>query len=347
MIVKFNIFINEGVRESVRDQMIPKSEDHIRKLVKDFTPDQELVIACQRGILWLAKEAIDKGANYNNWTFIGDACRYNQLEIVEYLVEEMGVDIHVRNEQPLKNTVINGNIDIAEYLIDRGADVNVDNGSLFYVAWDCLQLDMCKLLVKKGLNLQSFIKSKPFPNQLKYFVSHHFPNIDVSEFKIKRMEFMEEVFDQRPNDTEDVVEAITWDFNKPQDKQRYEKHLGVVMNAKVGDIISNEDIYQYIEYLTIQADKYEYSFVDGDLAERIEEYSEYVLKELILDALDLDEWDVDKDTANEYRLKYLKGKEYPPIVVDADYSIIDGIHRANGLKKAGLTKILAFVGIEK
>jgi hypothetical protein len=143
-----------------------------------------------------------------------------------------------------------------------------------------------------------------------------------------------------------VSEAITWDFNKPNDEQRYKKHIDEVMNAKVGDVLDNDDIYQYVEYLTIQAGKYEYSFVDGDLAERIEEYSKYVLKELLLDALYLNEWDLDKVDVEEYRLKYLKGKEYPPIVVDADYSIIDGIHRANGLKRAGLTKILAFVGLK-
>ena len=93
-------------------------------------------------------------------------------------------------------------------------------------------------------------------------------------------------------------------------------------------------------------EKYEYSFVDGDLAERIEEYSKYVLKKLLLDALDLTEWELDKDVANEYRLQYLKGKEYPPIIVDSEYSIIDGTHRANGLKRVGLTKILAFVGLK-
>lgn len=322
--------------ESVKDQMTPKSEEHLRNMVKDFTPDQELTIACQRGILWLAKEAIEKGANYNTWTFISDACRYNQLEIVKYLVDEMDVNPSIKNETPLKNSVINGNTDIAEYLIDKGADVNYEKG-LFYVAWDCMHADMCRLLVKRGFDLQSFISSKPLPIELKYFIEHHFPEIDVKDFKVRRKEIDHEIF---------MREAITWDFNKPTDEQRYKKHLDKIMNAKVGDIVDNDDIYQYVEYLTIQAGKYEYSFVDGDLAERIEEYSQYVLKELLLDAIDLDEWDVDRDTANEYRLQYLKGKEYPPIVVDAQYSIIDGIHRANGLKRAGLTKILSFVGIE-
>lgn len=332
--------------EGVKDQMTPRPQDHIRKLVKDFTPDQELTIACQRGIVWLAKEAIEKGANYNTWTFIYDACRYGQLDVVKYFVEEMGVDIHIMNEKPLKSAVIQGYTSIAKYLIDKGADVNVENGSLFYSAWHNMQMDMVRLLVKEGLDLQSFIKSRRFPNQLKYFIEHHFPDIDVSEFKIKREEFMAGGHFDQPPTLDELDEAISWDFNKPQDEQRYKKHLDAVMNAKVGDILSNEDIYQYVEYLTVRADKYTYSFVDGDLAERIEEYSNYVLKELLLDAIDLTEWEVDKDIANEYRLQYLKGKEYPPIIVSADYSIIDGIHRANGLKRAGLTKILAFVGIE-
>ena len=43
---------------------------------------------------------------------------------------------------------------------------------------------------------------------------------------------------------------------------------------------------------------------------------------------------------------YSNTKEYPPIVVSKNYSIIDGTHRANALKFCGLKKILAFVGYD-
>ena len=76
-----------------------------------------------------------------------------------------------------------------------------------------------------------------------------------------------------------------------------------------------------------------------------EEYEKYKLKEILIDKLNLNEWDLDDDYVEEYKNKYLENKDYPPIVVDSDYVIIDGLHRANALKKSGLEKIMAFVGI--
>lgn len=328
--------LDDMLDESIRSKMTPKSEEEILKSVDKLKPNEKLLLGCQQGILWLVKDAIKQGANYNHYLPISQASKEGHIDIVEYLLNK-GVDISIKDNAPIKHAIYENEIEIINYLLDNGVDINLEEGKLFYIAWDCLKLDICKLLVERGIDIQKLLKRKKHPIELRNFLQYHFPDINVDDMRTYTSRAYKKAFN----------EAITWDFNKLHSEQRYKEDLDAVMNAKVGDVLNHSVIYQYVEYLTDQAGKYEYSFVDGDLAERLEEYNKYVLKELLLDTLDLDEWELDKDIAEEYRLKYLKGKEYPPIVVDAEYCIIDGIHRANGLKKAGLTKILAFVGTNK
>lgn len=84
---------------------------------------------------------------------------------------------------------------------------------------------------------------------------------------------------------------------------------------------------------------------DGDLVDRINKFDNYELKAIPLNILDLDEWEVDEDFVEDLSSEIRKG--YHPIVFDPyEASIIDGIHRANALYKAGATQINAYVGKE-
>jgi hypothetical protein len=139
------------------------------------------------------------------------------------------------------------------------------------------------------------------------------------------------------------------------DKSRYVGILDKINNAKVGDILPEDIIYQYVEYLVVSGSltqEYGSSFVDGDLGERIEKYIKYKLMELPIDEIDLDEFELDEEVAEEYAEKFEKTKYYPPLVVGAKspkfgtYRIIDGNHRGNGLKRAGEKTVLAFVGMK-
>lgn len=152
--------------------------------------------------------------------------------------------------------------------------------------------------------------------------------------------------------TENVTkESIDYKYKTPYDIQRFKKHLDAVNNAKVGDILDNETIWLYVEYLVMYGEKQDYDncFVDGDLGDRLDEYEKYKLKEISIDELNLEEWDLHDFYVDIYKEKFLGNKEYPPIVVGkkeyGTYSIIDGLHRANALKESGVEKILAFVGI--
>jgi len=141
-----------------------------------------------------------------------------------------------------------------------------------------------------------------------------------------------------------IAEHIKFEFKNDYQKNRYEPILSAVVSAKIGDVLPNEIIYLYVEYLTDISGKYDDSFIDGDLGDRLDWFTKYELKKIPLYKLSLDNWDTDEENIDVYKDKYLNTKEYPPIVVESDLTIRDGVHRANALSVAGEEYILAFVG---
>lgn len=114
-------------------------------------------------------------------------------------------------------------------------------------------------------------------------------------------------------------------------------------NISVGDIFDEADIYSYSQRIH---HTYE-DFIDGDLGDRIEQYEQYRVEIVDIDDIDLNEFSVDEDMVDEYKEKIQKSETYPPIVLNRDFSIIDGTHRANALNDLGIKTIVAFVGIKK
>jgi len=128
---------------------------------------------------------------------------------------------------------------------------------------------------------------------------------------------------------------------------RYEKVLKDVEQCKINDTLPESIIYQYVEYLNDKSClwTHEECFIDGDLGDRIEKYNTYVLKEVPIDLIDLEEFTLQDDISEEYAKEYEKTGKYPPIVLTDDYQIIDGNHRVNALYSLGIDEILAFVGV--
>lgn len=63
-----------------------------------------------------------------------DICRDGNLEKVKYLVE-IGVDIHINDDAPLRWASYNGHLDTVQYLIKNGANIYAhDNACLRYAA---------------------------------------------------------------------------------------------------------------------------------------------------------------------------------------------------------------------
>lgn len=113
-------------------------------------------------------------------------------------------------------------------------------------------------------------------------------------------------------------------------------------NANIGDTLYEEDVYQYVQSIH---DDYESSFVDGDLGNRIEEFEQYELQIVTIDKIDIDEFSLDTSKMREYIEEYKKSNDYPPIVLNNEYGIIDGTHRVNALERLGLKEVKAWVGI--
>lgn len=122
----------------------------------------------------------------------------------------------------------------------------------------------------------------------------------------------------------------------------------IVMTSSIGDIISESDVYQYVQKIHNNYD----DFIEGNLGERIERFSKYKVALIDIDNIVTDEYYLDDDMMNDYIEEYKNNKIYPPIVLGYydnrwGYDIIDGNHRANALKSIGIKKIKCLVGLNE
>lgn len=124
--------------------------------------------------------------------------------------------------------------------------------------------------------------------------------------------------------------------------ERINSIMNKINSCQIGDILSEEIIYQYIEILHYNHD----DFLDGDLASRIERYNNYKLALIDIEDLNIDEYYLDDGLIDEYIDKYNETKRYPPVVITHNNKLIDGNHRANALNDLGFSKIKAFKGIK-
>lgn len=88
-------------------------------------------------------------------------------------------------------------------------------------------------------------------------------------------------------------------------------------------------------------------FVDGDLAERIEEFPFYnLISDFDIKEIDLNEWNVDNELVSDYTslISRYGIENMPPILISDNNSIIDGIHRLNSLKELGYSNVPVFQG---
>ena len=124
---------------------------------------------------------------------------------------------------------------------------------------------------------------------------------------------------------------------------RRQRVFDKIENSKVGDILPESDIYNYVEYLHgLDNEDFEY----GDIVERIEEFSSYQLQEVNISDINIGEFGVDWDIVDNYAELIKQSNKYPYVILSDTYRIIDGAHRLNALSELGYKKVLAFVGIK-
>jgi hypothetical protein len=98
-------------------------------------------------------------------------------------------------------------------------------------------------------------------------------------------------------------------------------------------------MYNYVKGLH----SYEQDLEEGDLGERLWKYPIYVLKNVPTKRINAP-WQTDSEIVRNYLAEFKQKQNYPPIVLTAGLTVIDGMHRYEALVAAGVDKILAYVG---
>ena len=149
-------------------------------------------------------------------------------------------------------------------------------------------------------------------------------------------------------------------INKFVNPEKKKVNLNNIHNAKIGDVVSEDIIYQYVQKM--HSSKTDWG--DGDLGERIEEFQKYELRKVKVDDIYKSDFYIDDEKMLGYYDKIIKTGKCPAIVLkeydledkkveykkESRYGIIDGTHRAIAMEMCDYAKceyMLAWVGVNK
>lgn len=112
---------------------------------------------------------------------------------------------------------------------------------------------------------------------------------------------------------------------------------------QIDDRVTCWDVLEFVKGIhSISMD-----FVDGNLAERIKRFGEYVLKKVEISELRRGIYNLDHDLIKEYAMESLE--TLPPIVLGekyhGKYEVIDGNHRVEACVLRNCGTVLAFVPV--
>ncbi len=116
----FEQFINEEL--NVRELMRPKSEEEIEKSLNKLSPNEKFLKACKYNWVWLAKKALDEGADFNkSESLLKGVVRNNHFEILEFLLDN-GVNPDAILVSGPSHKI---EPDIKEFLLKNGIESNI------------------------------------------------------------------------------------------------------------------------------------------------------------------------------------------------------------------------------
>lgn len=86
-----------------------------------------------------------------------DAAHGGHLEVVKFLVEELGADVHYKGDQALCWAAGLGRLPVVKYLVKRGADVHADhNAPLRWAVQYGDYAKVAKYLIKRGADVHAY-----------------------------------------------------------------------------------------------------------------------------------------------------------------------------------------------
>ncbi|MBF0316286.1 MAG: ankyrin repeat domain-containing protein [Oligoflexia bacterium] len=138
--------------------------EHAAEIDPSSASNSALIIhAAQYGHINVLRKLKEKGADLNQkdsvsgWTPLHGAAYTGQLDVVEYLVSE-GADIntiHANGVTPLNSAAYAGHLNVVKHLMNKGADMNIANHNGYTPlnsAAEAGQLDVVKYLISRDAN---------------------------------------------------------------------------------------------------------------------------------------------------------------------------------------------------
>ena len=99
----------------------------MEKIMKSYKElEEDLIRAVQEENLDYVKTLINQKVDIHAWNdyALTMACRVGKQDMVEYFLD-LGSDINTENSAPLRSTLTKRNMDLAKYLVQQGAQVNI------------------------------------------------------------------------------------------------------------------------------------------------------------------------------------------------------------------------------
>jgi ankyrin repeat protein len=120
--------------------------------------------------LWAKKGKKEEVIAKTNLIDIFDAAEKGTVKDVRYFIEEKGVDVNSECERrggfPLHFAARNANIEVARFLVSKGAAVDAQSWGetpLHWAACNEENIDVAKFLVSKGANVNAKTSTLPVP----------------------------------------------------------------------------------------------------------------------------------------------------------------------------------------
>lgn len=152
--------------ESLLNKLQGPSEDEMEKNLSDKSTDDKLFIYARQDYLKGIKEILDdyekKGDNELRWSdlIIGDAVANGSMKVLKYLIEEKGASVDGHYTHNLENAASNDQPDVIEYLLSKGAKVDVNGNGPLWRAVSYGYYECTKLLLKAGAKVEDYILKK-------------------------------------------------------------------------------------------------------------------------------------------------------------------------------------------